>query len=70
MVWMYQRNGKKACAKDGWGPDKNSNVQYTLIANMPAKNLDMYRKNAGSGKNIYYYVEGVNARSTVNICYL
>ena len=49
---------EKACAKDGWGPDKNSNVQYTLIANMPAKNLDMYRKNAGSGKNIYYYVEG------------
>ena len=50
---------EKACAKDGWGPDKNSNVQYTLIANMPAKNLDMYRKNAGSGKNIYYYVEGL-----------
>ena len=50
---------EKACAKDGWGPDKNSSVQYTLIANMPAKNLDMYRKDAGSGKNIYYYVEGL-----------
>ena len=50
---------EKACAKDGWGPNKNDNVQYTLIANMPAENLDMYRKAAGSGKKIYYYVEGL-----------
>ena len=50
---------EKACAKDCWGPNKNDSVQYTLIANMPAENLNMYRKNAGSGKKIYYYVEGV-----------
>ncbi|SET98635.1 InlB B-repeat-containing protein, partial [Enterocloster clostridioformis] len=50
---------ENACAHDGWGPNKSGNVQYTLIANMPAENLNMYRKNAGSGKKIYYYVEGV-----------
>ena len=49
---------ENACAHDGWGPNKSGNVQYTLIANMPAENLNMYRKNAGSGKKIYYYVEG------------
>ena len=42
----------------GWGPDPYENIQYTLLANMPAENLIMYEKNAGNGKYIIYYVEG------------
>ena len=49
-----------ACADDGWGPNSNDYIQYTLLANMPAENLTMYEKNAGSGKTIIYYVEGLD----------
>ena len=41
-----------ACEDDGWGPNKNDNIQYTLIANMPAENLTMYEKSSGTGKKI------------------
>ena len=55
---------EKACANCGWGPnsDRYDNTQYTLLANMPAKNLTMYEKNAGSGKKIIYYVEGLDGK--------
>ena len=53
-----------ACADDGWGPNPNKNIQYTLLANMPAENLTMYEKNAGSGKTIIYYVEGLDGKQT------
>ena len=53
-----------ACADDGWGPNSSGNIQYTLLANMPAENLTMYEKNAGSGKKIIYYVEGLNGNRT------
>lgn len=33
-----------ACADDGWGPNSSGNIQYTLLANMPAENLTMYEK--------------------------
>ena len=56
---------EKACADHtGWGPNPNKNIQYTLLANMPAENLTMYEKNAGSGKKIIYYVEGLNGNRT------
>ena len=52
---------EKACADHtGWGPNPNKNIQYTLLANMPAENLTMYEKNAGNGKYIIYYVEDLN----------
>ena len=52
---------ERACAKQtGWGPDPYENIQYTLLANMPAENLIMYEKNAGNGKYIIYYVEDLN----------
>jgi len=35
-------------------------IQYTLLANMPAKNLDMYQRQSGKGKYIIYYVEGLD----------
>ena len=49
-----------ACEDDGWGPNKNDNVQYTLIANMPAENLTMYEKSSGTGKKIEYRVQKVS----------
>ena len=49
-----------ACADVGWGPNPSGNIQYTLLANMPAENLTMYEKDAGSGKTIIYYVEGLD----------
>ena len=49
-----------ACADDGWGPNSSGNIQYTLLANMPAENLTMYEKDAGNGKYIIYYVEDLN----------
>lgn len=56
---------EKACADHtGWGPNPNKNIQYTLLANMPAENLTMYEKNAGLGKKIIYYVEGLNGNRT------
>ena len=55
---------EEACAKDGWGPSKNGYTQYTLLANMPAENLTMYEKDAGSGKKIIYYVEGLDGERT------
>ena len=51
-----------ACADDGWGPNSSGNIQYTLLANMPAENLTMYEKDAGSGKKIIYYVEGLDGK--------
>ena len=51
-----------ACADGGWGPNRSGNIQYTLLANMPAENLTMYEKNAGSGKKIIYYVEGLDGK--------
>ena len=51
---------EKACANAGWGPNSSGNIQYTLLANMPAENLTMYEKNAGNGKYIIYYVEDLN----------
>ncbi|WP_320973288.1 InlB B-repeat-containing protein, partial [Enterocloster bolteae] len=51
---------KKACKNDGWGPSDSGNVQYTLMANMPAENLTMYAKDQGTGKDIIYYVEGLD----------
>ena len=45
-----------ACEDDGWGPNKNDNIQYTLIANMPAENLTMYEKSSGTGTTIEYRV--------------
>ena len=53
-----------ACADDGWGPNSSGNIQYTLLANMPAENLTMYEKDAGSGKKIIYYVEGLDGERT------
>ena len=53
-----------ACADAGWGPNRSGNIQYTLLANMPAENLTMYKKNAGSGKKIIYYVEGLDGKRT------
>ena len=55
---------EKACANDGWGPNSYENIQYTLLANMPAENLTMYEKDAGNGKKIIYYVEGLDGRRT------
>ena len=56
---------EKACADHtGWGPNPNKNIQYTLLANMPAENLTMYEKDAGSGKKIIYYVEGLDGERT------
>ena len=49
-----------ACEDDGWGPNKNDNIQYTLIANMPAENLTMYEKSSGTGKKIEYRVQKVS----------
>ena len=49
-----------ACEDDGWGPNKNDNIQYTLIANMPAENLTMYEKSSGTGTTIEYRVEKKN----------
>lgn len=57
---------ERACANHtGWGPSPNryDNTQYTLLANMPAKNLTMYEKDAGSGKKIIYYVEGLDGKT-------
>ena len=52
---------EKACKNQtGWGPYKDDSIQYTLLANMPAKNLDMYQKQSGKGKYIIYYVEGLD----------
>ena len=53
-----------ACADDSWGPNSSGNIQYTLLANMPAENLTMYEKDAGSGKKIIYYVEGLDGERT------
>ena len=56
---------EKACANQtGWGPNSDiyDNTQYTLLANMPAENLTMYEKDAGSGKKIIYYVEGLDGK--------
>ena len=54
---------EKACADHtGWGPNPNKNIQYTLLAKMPAENLTMYEKDAGSGKKIIYYVEGLDGK--------
>ena len=56
---------EKACANQtGWGPNSDiyDNTQYTLLANMPAENLTMYEKDAGSGKKIIYYVEGLDRK--------
>ena len=39
------------CIRDS---NKNDNVQYTLIANMPAKHLTMYEKRSGTGTTIEY----------------
>ena len=58
---------EKACADHtGWGPNSDiyDYIQYTLLANMPAENLTMYEKNAGSGKTIIYYVEGLDGERT------
>ena len=51
---------QKACENDGWGPEKSGSIQYTLFANMPAENLNMYQKERGTGTTISYYVEGLN----------
>ena len=51
-----------ACANYGWGPHSSGSTQYTLLANMPAENLIMYAKKAGSGKKIIYYVEGLDGK--------
>lgn len=53
---------QKACENDGWGPEKSGNTQYTLFANMPAENLEMYQKESGTGTTISYYVEGLNGQ--------
>ena len=53
---------QKACENDGWGPEKSGDTQYTLFANMPAENLEMYRKESGTGTIISYYVEGLNGQ--------
>ena len=54
---------ERACANHtGWGPNKSGYTQYTLLANMPAENLTMYEKDAGSGKKIIYYVEGLDGK--------
>ena len=29
-----------ACADGGWGPNRSGNIQYTLLANMPAEKPD------------------------------
>lgn len=51
---------KKACENDGWGPNQGDRVQYTLIANMPAKNLTVYEKTGNIGrKPLTYYIEGL-----------
>ena len=55
---------EKACENCGWGPESTGNTQYTLLANMPAANLIMYEKDAGNGKYIIYYVEGLNGEWT------
>ena len=52
---------EKACKNQtGWGPYEDDSIQYTLLANMPAKNLDMYQRQSGKGKYIIYYVEGLD----------
>ena len=52
---------EEACKNQtGWGPSEDDSIQYTLLANMPAKNLDMYQKQSGKGKYIIYYVEGLD----------
>ena len=57
---------ERACANHtGWGPNSSGYTQYTLLANMPAENLTMYEKDAGSGKKIIYYVEGLDGNRTV-----
>ena len=54
---------ERACANHtGWGPNSSGYTQYTLLANMPAENLIMYAKKAGSGKKIIYYVEGLDGK--------
>ena len=53
---------QKACENDGWGPEKSGDTQYTLFANMPAENLEMYQKESGTGTTISYYVEGLNGQ--------
>ncbi len=54
---------ERACANHtGWGPNKSGYTQYTLLANMLAENLTMYEKDAGSGKKIIYYVEGLDGK--------
>lgn len=52
---------EEACKNQtGWGPYEDDSIQYTLLANMPAKNLDMYQRQSGKGKYIIYYVEGLD----------
>ena len=49
-----------ACKGAGWGPEKSGNTQYTLFANMPPKNLEMYKKSEpGTGKKLHYYTQAV-----------
>ena len=50
------------CRGKAWGPNLDDNTQYTLFANMPAENLTMYEKQASSGTEIVYYVEGLNGQ--------
>ena len=55
---------EKASESKGWGPNLDDNVQYTLFANMPAENLEMYEKSEmGTGRYIKYYVEGLDGRN-------
>lgn len=60
-----------ACEDDGWGPNKNDNIQYTLIANMPRQIIRIYlpkgkQKNRqprnGDGGRIYPQLFFVHSR--------
>ena len=54
------------CRRDGWGPDKDSSEQYTLISNMPAENIELYRKDlTGSNGKIEYLIEGLDGNYEV-----
>ena len=55
----------RAHAAYEWNTEPNGRTSYTLLANMGAKNIEVYADDRGTGTTITYYIEGLNGQRQV-----
>ena len=54
-----------ACRNNQWAASADLNEWYTLVSNMPAKNINVYADDLATGKEIIYYIEGLDGQREI-----